>query len=173
MKATVRRISFQDDCRILAISDIHGNLPYLKGLLKRVRFSLNDILVLVGDMMEKGAQSLDTLHYIMELERTHHVYPICGNCDGWNRFIDMPSDDADTHIRDYILYGQGPWRHGLLYQMCEQLGITICGPFWQKNLQKNLRFFAAFPPSWKQNTIRLSTAVCRKEKWRIWMPFAV
>lgn len=125
MKATVRKLSFPDGCRILAVSDVHGNLPYLRGLLKRVRFSHNDILVLVGDMMEKGPQSLDTLHYIMQLQQEYRVYPICGNCDGWNRFIDQPSDDMDTHIRDYILYGQGPWQHGLLYQMCEQLGIAI------------------------------------------------
>lgn len=125
MKATVCRRSFPAGCRILAVSDIHGNLPYFQGLLKRVRFSHNDILVLVGDMMEKGAQSLDTLHYIMQLQQDYQVYPVCGNCDGWNRFIDQPSDDMDLHIRDYILYGQSPWQHGLLYQMCEQLGISI------------------------------------------------
>ena len=67
--------------RVVAVSDIHGNLPFLKGLLAKIGFSRDDILVLVGDMVEKGAQSLDTLRFIMELCRTHTVYPVAGNCD--------------------------------------------------------------------------------------------
>ncbi len=72
---------FEPGRRIVAISDIHGNLPFLKGLLKKIGFSRADILVLVGDMIEKGRQSLDTLHFIMDLCRTHTVYPVAGNCD--------------------------------------------------------------------------------------------
>lgn len=68
--------------RVLAVSDIHGNLPFFKGLLQKVRFSKDDVLILVGDMLEKGRQSLELLRYIMELEREHTVYPVCGNCDG-------------------------------------------------------------------------------------------
>ena len=59
--------------RVVAVSDIHGNLPFLKGLLAKIGFSRDDILVLVGDMVEKGAQSLDTLRFIMELCRTHAI----------------------------------------------------------------------------------------------------
>ena len=68
--------------RILAVSDIHGNLPFFRGLLQKVRFTPEDILVLDGDMLEKGRDSLALLRYMMELSRTHTVYPICGNCDG-------------------------------------------------------------------------------------------
>ena len=68
--------------RILAVSDIHGNLPFFRGLLQKVRFTPEDILVLDGDMLEKGRDSLALLRYLMELSRTHTVYPICGNCDG-------------------------------------------------------------------------------------------
>ena len=68
--------------RILAVSDIHGNLPFLKGLLEKVCFSQDDVLILLGDMLEKGKQSLDLLRFILELQKTHTVYPICGNCDG-------------------------------------------------------------------------------------------
>lgn len=68
--------------RILAVSDIHGNLPFFRGLLQKVRFTPEDILVLDGDMLEKGRDSLALLRYMMDLSRTHTVYPICGNCDG-------------------------------------------------------------------------------------------
>ena len=68
--------------RVLAVSDIHGNLPFFRGLLEKVRFSKDDVLILVGDMLEKGKQSLELLRFIMELEREYTVYPVCGNCDG-------------------------------------------------------------------------------------------
>ncbi len=81
--------------RILAVSDIHGNLPFFKGLLDKARFSQDDILILVGDMLEKGQHSLDLLRFIMDLQKTHTVYPICGNCDGLVlRFFEDDNWDA-------------------------------------------------------------------------------
>ena len=84
MENTARVIhpEFAAGRRILAVSDIHGNLPFFRGLLQTVRFTPEDILVLDGDMLEKGRDSLALLREIMELSRTHTVYPICGNCDG-------------------------------------------------------------------------------------------
>ena len=81
--------------RILAVSDIHGNLPFLKGLLEKAQFTPDDILVLVGDMLEKGTQSLELLRFIMDLQKTHTVYPLCGNCDGLVlRFFEDDSWDS-------------------------------------------------------------------------------
>ena len=79
--ATVIRPAIQPGRRVIAISDIHGNLPYLQGLLKKVKFSRDDVLILVGDLLEKGQYSLGVLRYVMELQKTHTVYPLCGNCD--------------------------------------------------------------------------------------------
>lgn len=67
--------------RVLAVSDIHGNLPFLKGVLEKAAFSRDDALVLVGDLLEKGTDSLAVLRYVMELQKTREVYPLCGNCD--------------------------------------------------------------------------------------------
>ncbi|MCB6603809.1 metallophosphoesterase, partial [Erysipelatoclostridium ramosum] len=68
--------------RIIAISDIHGNLPVLKKLLRKVAFDPEkDELFLVGDLLEKGPYNLETLPYIMELSRYSHVHPMIGNCD--------------------------------------------------------------------------------------------
>lgn len=80
--AKVIHPAFEPGRRILAVSDIHGNLPFFQGLMEKVRFSSQDILVLVGDMLEKGPDSLGLVRRLMELSRTHTVYPVCGNCDG-------------------------------------------------------------------------------------------
>ena len=93
--ARVIHPDFAPGRRILAVSDIHGNLPFFKGLLKKVQFTPDDILVLVGDMLEKGTQSLELLRFIMDLQKTHTVYPICGNCDGLVlRFFEDDSWDS-------------------------------------------------------------------------------
>ena len=36
--ATVKRLTFPEGRRVLAISDIHGNLPFLKGVLAAAQF---------------------------------------------------------------------------------------------------------------------------------------
>lgn len=52
--ARVIDTNFEPGRRVVAISDIHGNLPFFQGLLNKIGFSRDDILVLVGDMIEKG-----------------------------------------------------------------------------------------------------------------------
>ena len=55
--------------RLIAVSDIHANLPYFKGLLDKLSFSDRDELIIVGDFLEKGKYSLETLRFIMALAR--------------------------------------------------------------------------------------------------------
>jgi len=105
--------------RILCVSDIHGNLPYLQGLLKKCAFSADDVLIIVGDLLEKGPWSLDTLRFVVELSKTHEVHMVSGNCDWW-----VP-----------LMFEVGPLEGNLWYinnkpfclarQMCEELGIPV------------------------------------------------
>jgi protein phosphatase len=121
MKAKVLRPEFTPGQRIIAISDIHGNLPYLRALLEKLHFGASDALVLVGDLLEKGPQSLETLRYVMQLCRAGDVYPICGNCDGWYYIFD--SDDAEmfSAVREYM--NMKP--QALLSQMCAEIGYPV------------------------------------------------
>ncbi len=81
-RAIVIHPTFTPGRRIIAVSDIHGNLPFFQALMDKVRLSRDDILVLLGDLLEKGRDSLALLRHVMELSRTHTVCPVCGNCDG-------------------------------------------------------------------------------------------
>ena len=81
-RAIVLRPQFPNGRRVIAVSDIHGNLPFFEGLMDHLALTPDDILVLVGDLIEKGQDSLALLRRLMELSRTHTVYPLCGNCDG-------------------------------------------------------------------------------------------
>jgi protein phosphatase len=81
MRATVQHIELPAHRRAFAVSDVHGNLDLFRGLLDKIRFSRDDILILLGDLVEKGPHSIETLHYIMDLCKTHTVYVLRGNCD--------------------------------------------------------------------------------------------
>lgn len=98
--ATVIRPEIPAGRRVIAISDIHGNLTYLKGLLKKVGFCRDDVLILVGDLLEKGRDSLAVLRFVLELQKEHTVYPMCGNCDYIDRmFLDWETDENAAFSR--------------------------------------------------------------------------
>lgn len=68
--------------RTIVISDIHGALKTYQKLLKKVDYKPGkDRLILLGDLVEKGDQSLATLHFIMKQMDAGFVYPMMGNCD--------------------------------------------------------------------------------------------
>lgn len=106
--------------RVLAVSDIHGNLPFLKGVLDKAGFSADDVLVLVGDLLEKGRESLNVLRFVMELEKTRTVYPLCGNCDYIDRAFLEGLPGVDEELWPVFRY----WRErSVLFQMGAELGI--------------------------------------------------
>ena len=79
--AVVRPLEIPPGRRVLVVSDIHGALLLLKGALRKANFTREDILIVLGDMMERSEGSLDTLRYVIELSRTHTVHTLLGNCD--------------------------------------------------------------------------------------------
>ena len=121
MKAVIQTRELPAGSRVLVISDIHGNLPYLKGLMEKCALRKTDTVIFLGDMMEKGPDSLGTLRYIMDLARTHNVWPVCGNCDGWHRHLLSDAPFA-FDFRDYIRKGCRGWGPGLMRQMCDEIG---------------------------------------------------
>lgn len=81
MNAIVHPLPLPPDRRVLVISDIHGNLPFLKGLLRKANFSTDDVLIILGDILEKSVHGLETLHYLMDLSKTHTIHFLQGNCE--------------------------------------------------------------------------------------------
>ena len=110
--------------RILVVSDIHGALDYLRGLLEQLRFCEDDLLILNGDMLEKGPRSLDTLRYIVRLSRTHAVWPVMGNCDGLERLFLDAAPVRNFDAREFMVNGRAGWQTGLLRQMARS-DITV------------------------------------------------
>lgn len=79
----IDKVIFSEQARILVTSDIHANLSRFQKLLIEMNYdSDKDYLIIVGDMIEKGHQNIQTLNFIMELEEQHDkVFVLEGNCD--------------------------------------------------------------------------------------------
>ena len=58
MKPHILRWDPEPGRRLLVVSDIHGNVPYFEGVLRKVGFSDRDELIIDGDFLEKGQESL-------------------------------------------------------------------------------------------------------------------
>lgn len=67
--------------RMIVISDIHGHLDRFQALLKKVKYSSDDYLVILGDFVEKGDQVIDTIHYVQELDKNDKTFVLTGNCE--------------------------------------------------------------------------------------------
>lgn len=119
MKAVVKRILVEKDKRVIAISDIHGNLSAFKRVLEKICFTEKDILILVGDLIEKGEMNLKTLRYIMEISRIREVYVVSGNCDTvWE---DIKSEVDDENLLRYMMFR----KNSILNEMCQELSIEV------------------------------------------------
>ena len=119
MKASVCHASLRGFRRVLAISDIHGNLDYLKNLLQKVNFSSADALVLVGDLTEKGPDSLGVVRYVMQLAQGGNVWALKGNCDTVMQEI-LAEPDAGLMCR-YMEVRRKRWNsYSILWDMCRE-----------------------------------------------------
>lgn len=122
----VKRLDIPQGRRILAVSDVHGHLAYLKGLLQKAAFGRDDTLILVGDILEKGPDPLGTLRYIMALSEEYDVHTLCGNCDFWQDFCDNePDERMDAWYIQYLVGKNKGWGDGLIAQMLHTLNIPI------------------------------------------------
>ena len=61
---------------IYAMADIHGQYDKYIAMLEKINFSENDILFVLGDVIDRGSQGMAILKDMMM--RTN-VYPILGN----------------------------------------------------------------------------------------------
>lgn len=84
--------------RTFVISDIHGRLAELKELLKKVEFSKNDMLIVLGDTIDKGNEGFRSLIFLMKIlpDQGFHVRILMGNHeDMWYHMASKGASDKD------------------------------------------------------------------------------
>ncbi len=93
--------------RILAVGDIHGMYKKLINLMEQVQFNpAEDLLVFLGDYIDRGPQSLECLDYVMGLQQKYpdKVVALMGNheamCVGYIQFYLL---GRDPYMRQFDL----------------------------------------------------------------------
>lgn len=144
LPARVLRPEIPKGRRVLVLSDIHGNIPYFEGALKLAGFSDEDELIIDGDFLEKGTESLRLCRMLMEMHRRGNVHVVCGNCDDW---AEMYLPDFPDPVFDYMLRYLQHKQCGLLWDMCLEQGLD---PMAMQDIRpaKDL-FFRAYPEIWE------------------------
>ena len=126
MSVAIERIAPQPGRRIVAISDVHGSLSLLKALLHKVELKPDDLLILVGDLTEKGENSLGTLRFVMELRKTIEVHAVIGNVDATNlRLVADESPETQARFANFVAFRRDSWGNSLYLDMLRELGIPF------------------------------------------------
>ena len=122
-QARVKQLTVKPGQRVLAVSDIHANREFLLAALERASFSPADLLVLLGDFVEKRAGGLATLRTIMELSAQENVIPVLGNCD--DLAVNFADHDPAIDEGFYEWYFDH-WREKcLLVEMGNAVGVHV------------------------------------------------
>jgi len=138
------KVNFEEGKRIIVVSDIHGDLTTFKNLLNKCEYNENeDYLIILGDILEKGNEILDTIHYVMELSENERVFVVKGNCD---RAIEYCSKDSG--LEDGLGYIKR-MRNNIFSEKARELGIEINGTEALKevvsSLQEEKEFIDSLP----------------------------
>ena len=148
MHPRILRPEIEPGRRVLVISDIHANLPYFHGILSQVGFCPDDLLIINGDFLEKGKESLSTLREVMSLCEKGNTHALMGNCDDWAAIFSENSRWA-KNIPSYMR-----WRKsGLLWDMALELGLDPAAiedfedfkALLARGFPEEFRFLAALP----------------------------
>ena len=51
---------------IYVMSDIHGNLPFFRSVMRQIRLRKNDTLYILGDVIDRHPDGIKILKYIMK-----------------------------------------------------------------------------------------------------------
>lgn len=134
--------------RIIVISDIHGNYDGFVSLLRKIAYKRRDILIIDGDITEKGPESLKTLTFIMMLAKHNTVYFTKGNCD--ELFYRDFADESQLQIM-YRYIRSMP--NSLWHEMASILNLSLetiddfkkAIPLIHKRFKTELDFLDSFP----------------------------
>ncbi|MBX2852643.1 MAG: metallophosphoesterase [Phycisphaeraceae bacterium] len=94
MAVDLTKIEIDGFERVLAISDIHGDVQALEALLKVVNPTQLDLIITLGDYVDRGHFSAQVIDLLIDLHRSANVYSLRGNHDQW--MIDAKDDEDNA-----------------------------------------------------------------------------
>ncbi|MBQ6756306.1 MAG: metallophosphoesterase [Oscillospiraceae bacterium] len=117
-KARVAYLDLSRFGRVLVTSDIHGDLKGFNKLLSELDFSDSDALIICGDILEKGDESLALLSEIVMMAKRGNTFALLGNNDiAFTYWRDGRATDED--MQRYLRHTE----KSVLWDMLRALGL--------------------------------------------------
>lgn len=131
----IKKLDIKDNYRLLVISDIHGGLELLQDIMNMIDLQEEDYLIVLGDFLEKGTRSRDTLEYIRKLDRRERTYILKGNNE---EFIlrCVKNKDFEEIVQKYLKNKTYP---SLLDEYIEESGIPADTPHFQEDIYQRYK----------------------------------
>lgn len=90
--------------RIIMISDIHGCIKQFNELLDAIIYNPSeDRLILLGDYVDRGPKSKETVERVKELVNNYKVIALRGNHD--QRLVDLIRSDSEIVKKKFLEHG--------------------------------------------------------------------
>lgn len=120
--------------RIICISDIHGGYDTFQKLLSKIDFSDEDLLVLLGDNVQRGNNSHKVMEYIEVLNKKDNVLLIQGNHESYILYLLREENGAKLmkHLRKI-------WYPCILKYWTSEIGVNVKEDFDPVWLQKEIK----------------------------------
>ena len=87
--------------RHLAIGDIHGCITALQSLKDFVGFRSDDVIVTLGDYVDRGPDSRAVVDFLIELGETHNHVALRGN----HEIMMLDSREVNSWYESWVGYG--------------------------------------------------------------------
>ena len=152
MNTVIRYTDFAPHSRILVVSDIHGHAEWLRRLLAKTNYRPGeDYLILLGDLIEKGNDSLGVVREAMRLSgASPRVTVMMGNNDLWRlEQLREPTPRRDEILYESTAYFADRWGGSLFFEMCREAGVTYTSlaelPAAREEIARRYLYGESFP----------------------------
>lgn len=130
--------------RLVMISDIHGCVDAFIALLEKLDFNNDhDQLILLGDYVDRGPNSKETVELVMKLVSQSGAVALRGNHD--QRLVDLVFQDDDLIRKKFIEHGGLPTLHSYCGYKVEADKLDTAIAFIRTQYSKHLEFLRTCP----------------------------
>jgi len=91
----------EEPSRIIAIGDVHGCAAALSALLDAVKPTRNDLIIPLGDYIDRGPDSRGVLEMLIDLEERTQLAPLLGN----HEEMFFAARSSKTELNAWLRYG--------------------------------------------------------------------
>lgn len=111
------------DGRTVVVSDVHADPEGLAAVLAAAQYTPADTLLLLGDLIEKGPNSLGLLRMVMDLAQKGRVLAVKGNCDDALCEVARAARGEETQWMQDLPRYLSHQKHSIIREMAAQCGL--------------------------------------------------